>query len=131
MGRPSGDHCELSGCTLKGKCLGASVWSTADSLDVAKCMVAPEGAGSSVALGRGRGCSPPGGSGRPGGEGSAWASGLTRLLPRLPDGEVHGPLARKGLALRPVLGLREEGQELRVTHRGRTGLFDPRCQGEA
>lgn len=91
MGRPSRDHCELSGCTLGEKCLGASVWSTTDFLNVAKCMVAPEGAGSSVALGRGRGCSPPGGSGR--------QDGRIRFGPRASHGCC--PSSRMGRSMGP------------------------------
>lgn len=52
MGRLSGDRRELSGCTFKVKRLGASGWSTIDSLDVAKCEVASERAGFTVAPGQ-------------------------------------------------------------------------------
>ena len=66
---PAGGRREPSGSQFTVKCLGASGWSSTDSLNAAKCMVAPEGAGFNGAWGRGRGYSPPGGVGQPGGEG--------------------------------------------------------------
>lgn len=75
--------------------MSGSLRSTADSLNAAKRMAAPEGAGFSAALGGGRrmlttwrlGPARRGGLGLGGGPHTAAA--------RLPDGEGPGPLARK------------------------------------
>lgn len=69
----------MSGCTFKVKCLGASGWSTTDSLDVAKCKVAPERAGFNVAPGRIEG-------GARHLEAQAGQEGRARLGPQAPHG---------------------------------------------